>query len=658
MKSNILNTILMQSIKKSPVSKGVPYALLSTFFLFTALAFPGPTDTVPKEYKQTAVNVYKDGGILKKWIIIGPFYRTGVKDTVPWFERDHLVQIGSEATTLIQHTSFVYLTDKKGNREAVRPQSFETDSTGMVCLNRLFTGDSEAVVYAFCLIEAFIEEKIRCFWGVDGMAKVWINGKEKENIWDGSDLSLPSSKYFDADIKQGMNSVLLKLTNSEKNCCYSFETIAIVDSLKPFRDKIGSLSIELSRQEINRAQDSIQAKLKFNIPVPAGVFDGIAHILYRGCDTLQYIPITVEEPFTVTLPDSVRGIVQIIADVKVAGNMTLSSERYVWKGDFNKSLRDQMKRFERIRKGSGLNKSNNKFIATFIHGIQGWAEEWFLSSDSLGTDEKIKQFGYIQSNGDAIEWLLSGKKIEGNRMYPVLFHIDSKKEQKRSSEYDPSRWLNYKYPDQYALPETQKESTNYPAWLFLPAAVVKNKRTMPLILSLHGAEHRSYNISSVRKYGLLKYAESVPDFPAAIVAPQCRQKTLWDSARLKGLLDFLLNTGRFDEKRIYITGFGMGGFTSWHLACSYPKYFAAIIPINASGNKDKACSVKNVPVWAFHGVGNKLIPLEESQKMITALKECNAPQVELSIYTEYGQDISTSVYSNPKLYTWLLKQKR
>jgi hypothetical protein len=479
-----------------------------------------------------------------------------------------------------------------------------------------------------------------------------------QNEWNIADSCLSLSKYFDAELKQGMNSVLLKLTNAKKHCRFTLEIYDRADSLIPFTKRIDLLTIELNKQELNINKDSISAKLRFNIPVPKNTFDGIVHILQNTNDTLRYIPIAVEETFIVNIPDTVQGIVEISADVKVGDDRRMSSTRYIWKGNLDNSLRKQIARFEHLADKVNVKNSADAFVAAVIQGAYAWAKEWFAIVDSLETDEKIRQLGLVQLNGNLIEELLSGQKLKGNSAYPLLLSIDLKEDLNKSTEYDPSRWLNYKYPEKYALPEEIKGIKNYPFWMYLPSSAAKQRKKVPIILSLHGAGDRGYNINRVKDFGALAYAETISGFPFAIVTPQCRYKTLWDSRVLKKTLDILLQTGKIDEKRVYITGIGMGGFTAWHLACTYPDYFAAVTPVNSSGNKDKACNLKNMPVWAFHGVKNRLVPVEESQKMITTLKECKAQNVEFSIYTEYGQDISAIVYKNPKFYKWLIRQKR
>ena len=63
------------------------------------------------------------------------------------------------------------------------------------------------------------------------------------------------------------------------------------------------------------------------------------------------------------------------------------------------------------------------------------------------------------------------------------------------------------------------------------------------------------------------------------------------------------------------------------------------------------------PAWVFHGAKDTAVPLSESEKMVKVLK-AHKVDVKLTVYPEAGHDSWTETYNNPKLYEWLLEQKR
>jgi Predicted peptidase len=75
------------------------------------------------------------------------------------------------------------------------------------------------------------------------------------------------------------------------------------------------------------------------------------------------------------------------------------------------------------------------------------------------------------------------------------------------------------------------------------------------------------------------------------------------------LLDEIESSYRVDPDRVYLTGISMGGFGTWRLAAVQPHRFAAIAPICGGGDATEACNLKDLPVWAFHGARDCIVPL-------------------------------------------------
>src|ERR1035441_4463247 len=67
---------------------------------------------------------------------------------------------------------------------------------------------------------------------------------------------------------------------------------------------------------------------------------------------------------------------------------------------------------------------------------------------------------------------------------------------------------------------------------------------------------------------------------------------------------------------------------------------------------------ETVVVAAATGAVGSVVPLEESQRMVDALKKAGAQDVKLTVYPEAGHDSWTEAYNNPQLYEWLLKHDR
>ena len=72
----------------------------------------------------------------------------------------------------------------------------------------------------------------------------------------------------------------------------------------------------------------------------------------------------------------------------------------------------------------------------------------------------------------------------------------------------------------------------------------------------------------------------------------------------------------------------------------------------------EAPKLKNMPIWAFHGAKDNVVPLQRSEEMIERVKGAGNTQAKLTVYPDAGHDSWTETYNNQELYDWLLKHKR
>lgn len=195
--------------------------------------------------------------------------------------------------------------------------------------------------------------------------------------------------------------------------------------------------------------------------------------------------------------------------------------------------------------------------------------------------------------------------------------------------------------------------------LFLPEDYGKINKQWPMILFLHGAGERGSDLEIVKKHGPPKIVKDKKDFPFMVVSPQCPANSWWpdETDVLISLLDDIVARYDIDINRVYLTGLSMGGYGTWHLAYKYPDRFAAIAPICGGGIRLYADKLKDIPIWAFHGAKDKVVPVKESEEMVKAIN-ARGGNARLTVYPDAGHDSWTVTYNNQELYDWFLKHRR
>ncbi len=200
---------------------------------------------------------------------------------------------------------------------------------------------------------------------------------------------------------------------------------------------------------------------------------------------------------------------------------------------------------------------------------------------------------------------------------------------------------------------TKKVAANY---LLVKPEDYNPAEKYPLLIFLHGRGEQGDDLERVKIHGPFKKIAEL-NLPILVVAPQSPLDEWWDVDVLDALTEELIDDLNVDDDRVYLTGLSMGGSATWELALRRPNRFAAIAPICGRTAPSKAARLKNLPIWAFHGARDGVIPARETVNMINALQAADI-DARMTIYPEVGHNSWTATYNDPKLYEWLLRQER
>jgi predicted peptidase len=225
---------------------------------------------------------------------------------------------------------------------------------------------------------------------------------------------------------------------------------------------------------------------------------------------------------------------------------------------------------------------------------------------------------------------------------------------------------------------TNADAQALPYRLLKPEKIEPGQR-YPLVLFLHGIGERGTDNARQLLHGAGEFAKAANrrKYPCFVVAPQCPADRLWVRKDLKKLnaaeyvmsekpsqpmalvlelVDKLAVDLPVDKGRIYVTGLSMGGFGTWDLIQRRPEFFAAAIPICGRGDLACAAKLKNLPIWAFHGDADPLVPVDRTKSMIEAIRHAGGTP-KMTLYPGVGHDSWTATYANPEVLAWLFAQK-
>jgi predicted peptidase len=184
-----------------------------------------------------------------------------------------------------------------------------------------------------------------------------------------------------------------------------------------------------------------------------------------------------------------------------------------------------------------------------------------------------------------------------------------------------------------------------------------------VILFLHGAAERGSDGLLPTAVGLGPAVNRRTErWPALIVTPQCPLEQRWRDEPLEAALKALeeaMNEFNVDQDRVYVTGVSMGGFGSFLLAAADPGRFEAIVPVCGGGvPSTMAEPLKDMPIWAFHGAADDVVPVQRSREMVEAIRAAGNGRLRYTEYAGIGHESWLLAYEEEELPGWLFGQSR
>ena len=200
----------------------------------------------------------------------------------------------------------------------------------------------------------------------------------------------------------------------------------------------------------------------------------------------------------------------------------------------------------------------------------------------------------------------------------------------------------------------------------------------PLLVFLHGAgENGDGSEAALRrvfKLGVPRLIEDddwPEDRPFVVLMPQYGPEATEDcrhAEEVDSFLRFAMDHYDVDPGRIYLTGVSCGAIGAWdYLAAHADEAVAAAVLVAGHATEAFArggCRLGRVPIWAFHGGADTIIPDVYIATPVEKLEACTSPRpvdLRLTIYPRAGHDAWSRTYdlsAGHDVYAWLLRHER
>ena len=203
---------------------------------------------------------------------------------------------------------------------------------------------------------------------------------------------------------------------------------------------------------------------------------------------------------------------------------------------------------------------------------------------------------------------------------------------------------------------TVTDKTTYKFWINLPEdSILKSKP--PILIFLHGKSLSGTDLNKVKKYGVIHEMEQGRKIPAIVVAPQVVSGH-WVPEKVLEVLEYVQKNYNTDSSRIYVCGMSLGGYGTMHFAGKYADRVTAAVALCGGGNEKDACNLSTIPFWIQHGNKDYAVPISESEKMVNAIKKCDASNLIYTVHAGADHGDLEKVFRTDEMYDWLFKQTK
>ena len=210
------------------------------------------------------------------------------------------------------------------------------------------------------------------------------------------------------------------------------------------------------------------------------------------------------------------------------------------------------------------------------------------------------------------------------------------------------------YLPEKSFQEDTRSSLSKGYLAYLPKSYPQVEK-FPLVLYLHGSGRRGSNALKLKDLakGFSQRSEKGPFF--VVLIPQCKKETNWNSGDISEFVAFALKNYKIDQQRVYLLGYSMGAFGAWRTAADYPHLFAAIVPIAGGGEVDSANTIVHLPIWAFHGDGDKVVNVAGTLDMVEAVRR-EGGKPKMTIFRGSGHNVCGKALKTNGMWHWLFEQ--
>ena len=197
----------------------------------------------------------------------------------------------------------------------------------------------------------------------------------------------------------------------------------------------------------------------------------------------------------------------------------------------------------------------------------------------------------------------------------------------------------------FAIENIQVNGKSRSMIVYAPSGLEKGR---PLIIQMHGMNQDAPYQQNAAKW------ESIADTARFVVVFPNGENKAWDIGGdkdinfLKAIIDEMEKRYGIDRKRVYVSGFSMGGMMSYHVANKMGDQIAAIAPVSGGGGVNSP--KRAMPIMHTHGTTDDVVNYNSTVNTLknwVSAQKCSSNSQKITPYpsTKPGSAASLEIWS-------------
>ena len=181
--------------------------------------------------------------------------------------------------------------------------------------------------------------------------------------------------------------------------------------------------------------------------------------------------------------------------------------------------------------------------------------------------------------------------------------------------------------------------------VYAPSGIEKDR---PLIIQMHGMNQDAPYQKNAAKW------EPIADTARFVVVFPNGENKAWDISGdkdlnfIKAIINEMYNKYGIDKKRVYVSGFSMGGMMSYHVANKMGDQIAAIAPVSGGGSPSSP--KRAMPIMHTHGTTDDVVNYNSTVNTLKSwvnTQKCSSSSQKIKPYpsTKSGSAASLEIWS-------------